>query len=563
MALRGKVWKLKTVRKIKHFLWQALAGCIPVRQKLVSRHCGIDKSCPRCNTEEETINHLLFECPLAIQTWNLSNLPCEPSVFPSGGLFQKFDHLLWRIKERGAPDNSIERWPWIIWYIWKARNENLFNDKEIQPEDTTQLAHTEADTFAVAQVVDIVGETSTDQGASPHTNEDVSPIKRCQIDASWLYNGTIFWGGMVIADIDRGRTYGSCACTQVLSPLHAEFHTLLWAMKETLGYTSMTFETDCLQLTKLLEEEDIWPSVEAELEEFNYLSSTFVSFAISFIPRSCNARVARADRLSKEGRAGGSIHSIVNNVMPSCNIKRPPPGFKFPWPPSRAFNDGITRNRMQGQGSLVVSASNHVSASLQALSPYTQEERLLVFIGHGRSVKHLPEGGKVGEVVLFDPAKQKLVELKEKAIPEEIISAKGFGASKGWLFFCDPQDRCVLMSDFMNPWACKSNPKLFTLPPLTPLPSCQTDLVWNVAMFSCPDEEEEDCVVGIKSLGDQLSFCRPHRDLRWTNISTPSDYFPTSNLMYYKKDKKFYLTGPGGHHLFNREFHELKFHNFT
>lgn len=192
------------------------------------------------------------------------------------------------------------------------------------------------------------------------------------------------------------------------------------------------------------------------------------------------------------------------------------------------------------------------------------------YVSLSMSVEHLPEGGKTGEVVLFDPAKQKLVELKEKAIPQEIISAKGFGASKGWLFFCDPQDRCVLMTDFMNPWACKSNPKLFTLPPLTPLPCCQTDLVWNVATSSCPDEEEEeDWVVGIKSLGDQLSFCRPRRDLRWTNISTPSDYFPTSNLMYSKKDKKFYLTGPGGHHLFsydlqfNREFHELKFHNFT
>ncbi|CAA7027569.1 unnamed protein product [Microthlaspi erraticum] len=318
-ALKGKVWTLKTVRKIKHFLWQAIAGCIPVRQNLVSRHCGTDKSCPRCNTGDETINHLLFECPLAVQTWSLSNLPSEPDVFPNGGLFQNLDQLLWRIKEGsapGGPDNIIARWPWIIWYIWKARNEKLFNDKEIQSEDTIQLAYTEADTFAVAQVGDRVGETNTAQGVSPHPLEDASPVTHCQIDASWLYNGNVFGGGMVIDDVDGGRTYGSCARTQVISPLHAEFHTLLWAMKEvlTLGYTSMTFETDCMQLIKLLEEEDTWPSVEAELEEFNYLSTAFVSFAISFIPRSCNGC---ADRLSKEARARGSIHSVVNNVMPS------------------------------------------------------------------------------------------------------------------------------------------------------------------------------------------------------------------------------------------------------
>ncbi|VVA97162.1 unnamed protein product [Arabis nemorensis] len=108
---------------------------------------------------------------------------------------------------------------------------------------------------------------------------------------------------------------------------------------------------------------------------------------------------------------------------------------------------------------------------------------------------------------------------------------------------------------------------MFTLPPLTPLPSCQTDVVWNVAMSSCPDEDQ-DWIVGIKSLGDQLSFCRPRRELRWTKISTPFDNFPTSNLMYSKKDKKFYLPGPGGHHLlsydlhFNCEFYDLQFRDF-
>ncbi|KAG7647999.1 hypothetical protein AtNW77_Chr1g0033391 [Arabidopsis thaliana] len=177
----------------------------------------------------------------------------------------------------------------------------------------------------------------------------------------------------------------------------------------------------------------------------------------------------------------------------------------------------------------------------------------------------------IGEIVLYDPAKQELLNLTDKPIPEEIVTAKWIGASKGWAFFLDTQDRCVLITDSLNPWACKSNPKLLTLPPLNPLFSCQTDVIWNVAMSSCPDDDE-DWVVGIKSLGDQVSFCRPRRDLRWTKFQTPSDHFPTSNLTYSKRDRKFYLPGPGGHHLlsydldFNKadqpEFHELQFRNF-
>ncbi|CAA7014241.1 unnamed protein product [Microthlaspi erraticum] len=143
----------------------------------------------------------------------------------------------------------------------------------------------------------------------------------------------------------------------------------------------------------------------------------------------------------------------------------------------------------------------HKSRSLRSFSSSTTGPYLTTSI----SVKPLPEGGNIGEVVIFDVAKADLVELTEKTIPGDIITAKSLGASKGWGFFSDPQDRCVLITDFMNPRSCKSNPKLFTLPPLTPLLSCQTDVVWSVAMSSFPDDDE-DWVVAIKSLGDQLMF---------------------------------------------------------
>ena len=61
--LKKEVWKLKTSRKIKHFIWQALAGFVTTASRLCDRHCATDRTCLRCGAEEETINHLLFECP--------------------------------------------------------------------------------------------------------------------------------------------------------------------------------------------------------------------------------------------------------------------------------------------------------------------------------------------------------------------------------------------------------------------------------------------------------------------------------------------------------------------
>ena len=49
------------------------------------RHLGTDRSCPRCAGSVESINHLLFECPPALQVWALSDyssLPVTSQVHP-------------------------------------------------------------------------------------------------------------------------------------------------------------------------------------------------------------------------------------------------------------------------------------------------------------------------------------------------------------------------------------------------------------------------------------------------------------------------------------------------
>lgn len=44
-GLREQIWLLKTPRKIKHFLWQALSNSIAAASLLVDHHCGHDRSC--------------------------------------------------------------------------------------------------------------------------------------------------------------------------------------------------------------------------------------------------------------------------------------------------------------------------------------------------------------------------------------------------------------------------------------------------------------------------------------------------------------------------------------
>lgn len=110
-AIKSKIWTVKASKKLKHFAWNSVAGCVLVRQRLAERHCVSDRTCPRCGNAEETINHMIFECPPALQIWTLSDIPTNPELFLRPSLFYDFDYLLWRAREMGASEKCLEVFP--------------------------------------------------------------------------------------------------------------------------------------------------------------------------------------------------------------------------------------------------------------------------------------------------------------------------------------------------------------------------------------------------------------------------------------------------------------------
>ncbi|XP_057984506.1 uncharacterized protein LOC110634296 [Hevea brasiliensis] len=68
------IWSLKVQPKIQVFFWKAMRNALPVRENLAKRSVPIHPSCPICNADIETIEHMLFWCDHARATWFLS--PC-------------------------------------------------------------------------------------------------------------------------------------------------------------------------------------------------------------------------------------------------------------------------------------------------------------------------------------------------------------------------------------------------------------------------------------------------------------------------------------------------------
>lgn len=70
----------------------------------------------RDGAEEETINHVLFECAHVIQTWALSAIPLNPNNIPMKSIYVKIDYLFWST----TPQGEIHYFVWILWYIKKT-----------------------------------------------------------------------------------------------------------------------------------------------------------------------------------------------------------------------------------------------------------------------------------------------------------------------------------------------------------------------------------------------------------------------------------------------------------
>ncbi|XP_048599926.1 uncharacterized protein LOC125580030 [Brassica napus] len=129
------LWKVKTMPKIRHFLWRALAGALAVAERLRSRGIPVETTCKLCHAQPETICHVLFHCPVAKEVWRLSEFPMPAADFSTNSVFLNFHHLL-------------ETWAEEIWRksqlefeAWNAANVGDKEDIDENVESLSTLRH--------------------------------------------------------------------------------------------------------------------------------------------------------------------------------------------------------------------------------------------------------------------------------------------------------------------------------------------------------------------------------------------------------------------------------------
>ncbi|OMO94467.1 reverse transcriptase [Corchorus capsularis] len=137
-----KFWKIHCHNRIKFFFWSVAHGKIPCKSMLYNRKISQELCCDLCPDSEETILHILRDCPLASSVWN--SLHCIPSHFFLHSNLETwlscclFSSLTWK----SIPWTTI--FFYSCWNLWKARNLRLFSGQFLSMDSIIQSSSFQA-----------------------------------------------------------------------------------------------------------------------------------------------------------------------------------------------------------------------------------------------------------------------------------------------------------------------------------------------------------------------------------------------------------------------------------
>ncbi|XP_010451766.1 PREDICTED: uncharacterized protein LOC104733939 [Camelina sativa] len=269
--LLASVWRVRCPPNIQHFMWQVLSGCISVSANLGRRGIACDLRCVRCGTDMETINHAIFVCPPARQVWALAHVPVGPNFFPTESVYANVDHFL----GQQNPGAHVAAFPWLMWFIWKARNACVFDNIIERPEDIVRVAEGEAAAWQQAQLEEdqvtypiIPGASEIPVRVATASLPLVYSGYRCFIDGSWKAGDLYAGAGWCCTSVQTALPFlGAKNFRRSLSPLHTEVEAFVWAMRCMIGhdFREVAFYTDCSDLVKMVSSPSDWPAFSAML----------------------------------------------------------------------------------------------------------------------------------------------------------------------------------------------------------------------------------------------------------------------------------------------------------
>jgi hypothetical protein len=126
-------WNSNVPPAVKTFIWRACHNLLPTRVNLRRRGVCEEASCPICLHEEETIEHVIWECASASDVWSGSSIKMQKCRRSEGDFQQILSEVVKRCDQEG-----VELFMVTARKIWMRRNKVVFSG-EFNPPNTLLL----------------------------------------------------------------------------------------------------------------------------------------------------------------------------------------------------------------------------------------------------------------------------------------------------------------------------------------------------------------------------------------------------------------------------------------
>uniref|UniRef100_A0A803PJ47 Reverse transcriptase domain-containing protein n=1 Tax=Cannabis sativa TaxID=3483 RepID=A0A803PJ47_CANSA len=209
-GLWRKLWNLKIPAKISVFLWRACRNNRPTRINLLVRHVDVPSVCPFCHLHDETVEHVIVDCSVAV----------------------------------------------IGWAIWKARNELVRNNKQPVASTVVQSALAYFDQWKSVKSQSFESDMPAGVVSSPRWVPPLLNTIKVNIDASIFASENRFGFGWLARDHEGRVLFASAVAHQVaVEPVMAEAiglkEVLSWL--KTNDYPQVVVESDCQVLINAIQ----------------------------------------------------------------------------------------------------------------------------------------------------------------------------------------------------------------------------------------------------------------------------------------------------------------------
>ncbi|KAG7576108.1 hypothetical protein ISN45_Aa03g005410 [Arabidopsis thaliana x Arabidopsis arenosa] len=305
------IWSITTAPKIKVFLWKVLKGAVAVEDRLRTRGIHIADGCLMCKEENETLNHILFQCPLARQVWALSPLQSPWNGF-GDSIFANMDHVLHSSQKQDSSKRLRTVSPWIMWVLWKTRNKCLFEGTRTMSQEIVTKAYEDCKQWSLAQRNGLSSDFTQVKQWIPPKSEEL----KCNIGFAWSRPYQLAGASWVVRNaMGEVLLHSRRSYSQVHSLFDAKIKSWEWALDSMRHhhFDRVTFGASSHDIIQALNKPRDWPIMIGHIAELLSFTKEKTNW---FMMRESKQGNRGAFEIAKSVITGRRLQSYVSRGYP-------------------------------------------------------------------------------------------------------------------------------------------------------------------------------------------------------------------------------------------------------